>query len=294
MKKTIPIVVAVLLMLGGSTTLMRAADAAGGDPVISGTGRVGDTLMIASYGSLTGGPDDFTYAWLWEGEEVPGPLDHGATHTVTEADLGHELSVLVKPRRAGAERLASNRILATGSVAAIPDVAIDVAIAGTPKVGRTVSAQIAAGSPGATISIQWLRDGAAIPGATAATYRVVKGDAGRTLSVRATASQTGQASVSRDADARRVAAFNAARPKLTGVAKVGKTLKVTSRGTWHAPGHRFSHQWLRNGSKISRATKSSYKLTAKDRGKPITVVVRATKTGFPIVQAASSRSAKVR
>lgn len=289
-KKMVLSLVSVLLLVGGSATFLRTAEAAGGDPVISGTGRVGDPLTIASYGSLAGGPNDFTYTWLWEGEEVPGPGDYDASHIVTEDDLDHEVSVLVKPKRANAERLASNRVVAT----AAPLISPDVTIAGTAIVGRTLSATLSGGTPDASVAVQWLRDGAAVPGATALSYRVAKADGGRMLSVRVTSNRPGQAPAVRDSAARGIAAFNAVRPKLKGTAKIGRTLKVKSRGTWYAPGHRFSYQWMRNGSKIAGATKTSYKLRAKDRGKRITVVVRAKKSGFPTVSASSSRSGKIR
>lgn len=290
MKKIVLSLVSVLLIVAGSATFLRTAEAAAGDPVITGTGRVGDTLTITNYGSLGGGPNDFTYAWLWEGEEDPGPGDDRASHTVTAADVGHELSVLVKPKRGNAERLASNRIVAEAAVLSVPE----VVIAGTPKAGRTLSAQVSGGTPGATVGLQWLRDGVPVAGATAPAYRVAGSDGGRTISVRATSSQAGKEPVSRDATPRAVAAVNAKRPRLKGAAKVGKRLTVASRGTWYARGHRFGYQWMRNGTAISRATKASYRLSAKDRGKRITVVVRAKRAGFPTVSAASARSGRVR
>lgn len=287
MKKIALSLVAIALIVVGSATFLRTADAVGGDPVISGTGRVGDTLTISSYGAVAGGPADLEYTWLWEGEEEPGPQDYDATHTVTPDDVGRELSVLIKPKRG--ERLVSNRIVASEGVLVAPA----VVVTGTAKVGQTLSVAASGGTPGADQAVQWLRDGTPLPGATAASYRVAKADGGRLLAVRVTSSQAG-ASASRDSAARPVAAFNAARPKLKGATKVRKTLKVSTKGTWQAAGHRYSYQWLRNGKKISRATKTSYRLTSKDRGKRITIVVRATKPGFPTVSATSSRSAKVR
>ncbi len=44
------------------------------------------------------------------------------------------------------------------------------------------------GHPAPTLSVQWLRDGSAIPGATTATYVVQSADAGHTLSCLVTAS----------------------------------------------------------------------------------------------------------
>jgi len=56
---------------------------------------------------------------------------------------------------------------------------------------------------------------------------------------------------------------------VTGTAKVGATLKVKA-ATWSLAGT-TSYQWLRDGKEISGATSSSYKLTAADLRKKISV-----------------------
>jgi hypothetical protein len=58
-----------------------------------------------------------------------------------------------------------------------------VTIAGTPAVGSTLTATIDGWAPLATPTFQWLLNGVAIPGATAATYTVAPGDAGGNLQV---------------------------------------------------------------------------------------------------------------
>jgi hypothetical protein len=67
-----------------------------------------------------------------------------------------------------------------------PNVEFNLVISGSPFVGVTVSAQATAVRPASGIgwSFQWLRDGVAIPGATASTYRVTGADACGPLSVR--------------------------------------------------------------------------------------------------------------
>ncbi len=60
-------------------------------------------------------------------------------------------------------------------------------------------------------------------------------------------------------------------PSISGKFKVGKTLKVKS-GKW-SPKVKVTYRWLRNGRPISKATKSTYKLTKKDKAKWVSVQV---------------------
>ena len=68
------------------------------------------------------------------------------------------------------------------------------------------------------------------------------------------------------------------KPKISGIPKVGKTLSVSS-GSWSTSGVAFSYQWTRNGLAIPGATKKSYKVTATDKGKSISVRVTGAKRG---------------
>lgn len=82
-------------------------------------------------------------------------------------------------------------------------------------------------------------------------------------------------------------------PTTSGTAKVGKTL-TAKPGTWKPSGVKLSYQWYRSGSKISGATKSSYKLTSKDKAKKITVKVTGTKSGYLSVTKTSKSTAAVK
>ena len=82
-------------------------------------------------------------------------------------------------------------------------------------------------------------------------------------------------------------------PKISGTAKVGKTLKAEA-GTWKPSGAKLSYQWYRGSAKISGATKSSYELTSKDRGKKIKVKVTATKSGYLSAGKTSKSTATVK
>jgi hypothetical protein len=79
--------------------------------------------------------------------------------------------------------------------------------------------------------------------------------------------------------------LKAATPKVSGTAKVGKTLKAKA-GAWTS-GTKLSYQWLRNGKAIKKATKASYKLVKADKGKKITVKVTGKKSGYTTVSKVS-------
>jgi hypothetical protein len=81
-------------------------------------------------------------------------------------------------------------------------------------------------------------------------------------------------------------------PKVSGAAKVGKTLKAKP-GSW-SPKPKFSYQWLRNGKKIKGATKSSYQLVSADKGKKISVKVKGAKAGYKAVTKTSKATSKVK
>lgn len=81
-------------------------------------------------------------------------------------------------------------------------------------------------------------------------------------------------------------------PKVSGTKKVGKTLKA-SKGEWPVPGVTLSYRWLRDGKAIGGATKSSYKLKAKDAGRKISVRVTASRADYPAPSSASSAKVKI-
>jgi hypothetical protein len=81
-------------------------------------------------------------------------------------------------------------------------------------------------------------------------------------------------------------------PKVVGVAKVGHRLKAKT-GSW-SPAPSFSYQWYRSGKAIAKATKATYKVTKADRGKRISVKVKAVSPGYKAVAKASAKTKKVR
>ncbi len=69
-------------------------------------------------------------------------------------------------------------------------------------------------------------------------------------------------------------------PALTGGSTVGSTLSFTP-GRWNGHPDSVTHQWLRNGAAIAGATATSYRLTAADLGRTVTVRSTAHTPGYP-------------
>jgi hypothetical protein len=69
---------------------------------------------------------------------------------------------------------------------------------------------------------------------------------------------------------------------MSGTFKVGRSVKAVI-GTVSPTGVTVKYQWLRNGKAIKKATKASYKLTATDKGKKVSVRVTYAKAGLTTV-----------
>ena len=70
---------------------------------------------------------------------------------------------------------------------------------------------------------------------------------------------------------------NVTKPKITGMAKAGVTLRV-SNGTWSTTPTSYAYSW-KVGTKVV-STKSTYKAAAADKGKKVTVTVTAKADGY--------------
>jgi hypothetical protein len=85
----------------------------------------------------------------------------------------------------------------------------------------------------------------------------------------------------------------AVRPRIKGMAKVAKTLRVT-KGTWTPTTVTKKFQWLANGKRIKGATKAKLRLTKKLAGKRISVRVVASAPGLTKLKITTKRTKKVR
>lgn len=165
-----------------------------------------------------------------------------------------------------------------------------------PKVGQTLSVTMPQWTPApARYSYRWFRDGYLIDGATGSTYTLTSADYDFYPQVVVGGHRDGyEASWTASAYAGLVGKGDFAStpaPKITGTRKVGK--KLTATLAWSPKPTTVTYQWYRNGTKIKKATKSTYKLTKADRGKRITVKVTGKKRGYHTHTRTSAKTAKI-
>lgn len=261
----------------------------GARPSISGTPRVASELT-ATAGEWTPAPTGTTYQWRRDGQSIAGATSR--SYTPTEADAGRDLTVTVTATSEGYASASS-----TSAAVTVPELTFTMltrpSLAGTPRVGTQMTADSGSWSPTPTaFTYQWLRNGAAISGATGRTYTPTATDAGRDLGVRVTVTRAGHTSQTVTSDALRVPTVNfsaSPTPKITGTKGVGKTL-TASAGTWSPTPSTLSYQWKRNGKTISGATSRTYVPTTADAGRYLTVTVTARRTGYTTKSTTSAKA----
>lgn len=179
-----------------------------GVPQLVGTPRVGEELTVDHPPAFPWG-QTYTYHWL-RGLEVIA-VTQEPVYLLTPEDEGHRIGVLVQVSAPGYHDAGFwGTVVGPVAAPAEPqpqpqpqpqptDLALvstgAPAVSGTPVVGSVVTASLpsytanpAAPDAAVTTTVEWLRDGQPIAGATGATYRLGAADVGHAVSVRVTAS----------------------------------------------------------------------------------------------------------
>ena len=267
-----------------------------GAPTISGTPRVGKTLMADTSGIADSNGLDyaaFSYQWIsmdgdW-GSNIEGAT--GSTYTLRTEDQGK--SIRVRVSFTDSDGFAETLTSEATSVVAPPNSPATGAptISGTPRVGKTLMAGTSGiadsnGLDNATFSYQWIsRDGSMdsnIEGATSSTYTLRTEDQGKSIRVRASFTDSDGFAETLTSEATSVVAPPnspaTGAPTISGTPRVGETLMAGTSGIADSNGMdnaAFSYQWIsRDGSmdsNIEGATSSTYTLRTEDQGKSIRV-----------------------
>jgi hypothetical protein len=178
----------------------QAAPANTATPTISGTPQEGSTLT-ADKGSWNNSPTAYAYAWSRcdpNGDSctaIAAATD--TTYKATSADVGHAIRVTVTASNADGSASATSAPTGAVSSAAAPGNTQAPTISGTTQVGSTLTAANGSwtGSPTGYAYV-WSRcdqtgsSCAAIGGSTASTYKLAQVDAGATLRVTVTATNS--------------------------------------------------------------------------------------------------------
>lgn len=254
-------------------------------PVVTGSARVGQTLT-AQPGTWSQGAT-LTYAWTANNAAIPGATS--ATLAVTADLVGKTVAVSVTGTLTGHTTVtqASDAIAVTNGVL-VPG---KVTVTGSAKVGGTLTAKAVGWPAGMALRYVWTANGATIAGGTKATLKLTPALAGKLVRVSVTGSRSGYSPATSASAAKTVtkASLKSVKPRITGTAKVSRTLKVKA-GKWTA-GTKLTYRWYANGKAIKGATKSSVKLSKATRGKRITVTVTGKKAGY-VTKAVSSKATK--
>lgn len=142
--------------------------------------------------------------------------------------------------------------------------------------------------------VQWYRDGRKIAGANDDFYKLTSTDAGKsmyaTMNLNAEGYSIRNSWVESTQPVYGGELVASKAPKVTGKRTWNSTLSATA-GTWNVAPKSVSFQWLRDSKPIKKATKSTYKSSADDVGKKITVRVTAKRTGYDDGQSTSNQLA---
>ena len=142
------------------------------------------------------------------------------------ADVGRTVTLVVEAEDKAGNVTTSTRTITVGTAQSVEEAPVPTGvttIAGTPVVGRTLTC-IPSGFTKGVVSAQWLRNGAAIAGATGNTYVPVIDDIGRGVSCRATATNSAGS-----ADSTSEALIVSAAPSKRKVVRI--TIKITCKLT---------------------------------------------------------------
>lgn len=255
-------------------------------PAISGTARVGSRLT-AKPGTWKP-TAALSYRWFASGKPISGAT--GSTWEVPASVAGKTITVKVTGTRAGYATLARTSKATTAVGAGTLSPTPVPTVTGAPHVGSTLVAHRGAWGPGSvTLSQVWLRDGAAIAGATGTSYALTNADGGHRVSVRVTGTKTGYGSKSATSAALSVDLprfTTVGTPTITGDFAYGSKL-TASPGTW-APTGAYTYEWLRDGVPIEPSGGILYFVQGADIGHAISVRVTANRDGVSPASAVSA------
>lgn len=131
---------------------------------------------------------------------------------------------------------------------------------------------------------QWLRNGAVIPGATNLSYKITTADLDTSITLRARGITSGLPLVTiyslpvKPSTLKPLVLAADRDAQIFGVPTVGNIMGSYG-GDWTQAGATNKYQWLRNGAPIVGQTGKTYKLTAADAGKKVTLAVTGTLKG---------------
>ena len=258
-----------------TTAVVNVNDLPTGAVTISGTAIQGGTLKAGDTLADADGLGTVHYQWQADGKDISGAT--ATSYTLVEADVGKAITVVASyvDGHGAAESVAST---ATATVANVNDAPTgSVTISGAATQGETLkAANTLADADGlGAITYQWQADGKDITGATGSSLVLAQAQVGKAITVVASyVDGHGAAETMASGATGTIGNVNDAPTgtvTISGSAQEGQTLTAVSTLADADGLGAIAYQWLANGKTISAATGGTYKLTASDLGKTITV-----------------------
>ena len=281
--------VATIGLLGAGISPVMSASAA---PAISTVAKLSAPSPKLSYeGALTVGSTvsvtlpkpsgvKVKYQWLRGGKKIAKAVR--VPYTAVAADRGKTLQLKVTFSKKG-QKTVSRTTAKTPKVGYGTIVGGESSISGALAVDNVVTASTSEWTPGTKVAYQWLADGVAIPKATSTTLAIPGSAVGKYLTIKVTGTKAGFRTKSYESPQTSTVTggiiIPALLPLITGDAVVGGKLTL-QQGTWSPTTAKLTYQWLRNGSPIAGATKTTYTVTAADAGTLVTARTLGSRSGY--------------
>lgn len=278
--------------LDGSATETSEQVSIAGEPIkataiprIEGTPAVGETL-VCTEGAWNQPPTHLTYAWVRENPSTKAKESTGGAtskYQVAEKDLGEILSCTVTAENVRHEHgsATSEGLLIPAGSGPPPSLLTPPTV--TPsaniKVGTMLTCNEGEWANASNFAFQWLREGVAIPTASAQRYIVEAADQGHQLACVVTAENSEGVTKAKSVgvSVSGEVPSDVKQPEVQGPKppRVGEALTCV-HGEWKgAPAPTFQYEWLRLPEGKLVGTSQSYTVTPEDRGHPLTCNVTA-------------------
>jgi surface antigen len=219
------------------TAAVAAGDLAGtNQPRVIGEAKV-DATLTATSGTWSPTPTRLTYQWRADGQPILDATN--PTFTPGPAQVGKALTVTVTASRDGYD---DESAISEPTDAVAPGTltrASAAVVTGVPRLGETLQVDPGTFTPeDATVSVQWLRAGIPIEGATESTYLLTRADLGSRIAARVWLTKPGYTRLrSHSAATRRVKSPPTLRVRTEpGTGRLRAAVTVTALGVRPVPG----------------------------------------------------------
>ena len=237
-----------------------------------------DTSTIADADGL----GDFSISWLRDGETISGATS--SNYTLTQQDVGASVSGKVTYVDGGGitESLATS---ATAEIENVNDAPTgSIIISGSNSEGSTLTldtSSVVDEDGLGSLTIVWKAGDTAITGANTSTYILTSSEIGKTISAQVSYTDgQGASETLTSASTLKVTNVNAEPTgslRITGTTAQGETLTADTSSIADADGlGALSYQWMRDGTKITSETNSTYTTVNADVGAKLSATVTYT------------------